>query len=122
MNLLNQSLLDIARNTGHLEIIHLPAPTPTELGEYGDFDVTNHGSIFILIPVSDAALQWCYTHLPEECDRWGKQSFVVEHRYISDVVAGMERDGLVSVDTHREAEKQKQEWWFQQDQDGYCDF
>ena len=98
MNELNQSLIDIGRG-----IIPqtLPAPTPTELGGYGDFDVTDHGSIFVLEPISDAALQWCYTHLPEECDRWGKVGFVIGHRYIADVVAGMERDSLISVEDYK---------------------
>ena len=95
---LNQSLLDIGRG-----IIPqtLPLPTPTELGEYGDFDVANHDSIFVIEPISDAALRWCYKHLPEDCDRWGRLGFVIEHRYIADVVAGMERDGLISVEDYK---------------------
>lgn len=61
-----------------------------------DFEVEDHGSIFILTPTSDAGLNWCWEHLPEDAQRWGKFGYVIEHRYIQDIVAGMERDGLVS--------------------------
>ena len=60
----------------------------------GDFHVQNEGSIMILWPDSPVALQWCYNHLPEDCPRWGGNGFVIEHRYIADVVDGMIRDEL----------------------------
>jgi len=60
-----------------------------------DFTVDNHGSILVLTPDSDQALHWCHEHLNEDAMRWGKVGYVIEPRYIADVVAGMERDGLV---------------------------
>jgi len=59
-----------------------------------DFRIQFEGSIVILWPDSKRALQWCYDHLPETCDRWGKNGYVIETRFIADVAAGMVRDGL----------------------------
>lgn len=59
-----------------------------------DFEVEDEGTIFILTPTSDAGLNWCWEHLPEDAQRWGKFGYVIEHRYIQDIVAGMERDDL----------------------------
>lgn len=59
-----------------------------------DFLVNNQGSIFILTPVSEAAIKWCDTHLPDDAQRWGRNGYVVEHRYIQDIIWGLEDDGL----------------------------
>jgi hypothetical protein len=58
-----------------------------------DFNVENHGSIFLLRPRSDAARVWCEQHLPADRQTFGS-AVVVEHRYISDIVAGIQADGL----------------------------
>ena len=61
-----------------------------------DFEVDDQGSIFILTPTSDAGLNWCWEHLNEDAQRWGKFGYVFEHRHIQEIIHGMERDGLVS--------------------------
>ena len=58
-----------------------------------DFQVDNHGSIVILVPLSPAATEWTDEHLPEDAMHWGA-GIVVEPRYISDIVDGMLADGL----------------------------
>jgi hypothetical protein len=61
-----------------------------------DFIVENHGSIFLLRPVSDAASQWIDDHIGRDN---GYQPYyptvVIEHRYITNIVEGIVADGLV---------------------------
>ena len=59
-----------------------------------DFLLADHGSIFLLEPITDAARAWVEEHLPlEEVTRWGP-SIVVEHRHIRDLVFVIVADGL----------------------------
>ena len=64
------------------------SPTP-------DFELQNHGSIFLLIPQSTSARIWVDDHIGKDN---GYQPYwptvVVEHRFIADIVAGIENDGL----------------------------
>jgi hypothetical protein len=61
-----------------------------------DYVINRQGSITVLDPKSEAALQWFYRHLPEDCPRWAAKGFVIEHRFVDDILEGMARDGLVS--------------------------
>jgi hypothetical protein len=58
-----------------------------------DFTLANHGSICILTPLTDEAVEWCRTHLPTEVMTWG-YGRVVEPRYVGDIVQGLSADGL----------------------------
>jgi len=58
-----------------------------------DFTVRNEGSIFLLTPHTDAARAWVEEHLPADAQTFGP-AIVVEHRYIGDIVAGIQADGL----------------------------
>ena len=58
-----------------------------------DFLVENHGSIFLLTPLTPAANSWVDEHIPLGALRWGG-AIVVEHRYIADIVRGIQTDGL----------------------------
>lgn len=60
-----------------------------------DFFVLNEGTIFLLIPLTDAASTWVDEHLPEDA-QWFGNGVVVEHRYIADIVQGIVNDGLVA--------------------------
>ncbi len=59
-----------------------------------DFQVENHGSIFLLRPLSSAEL-WVLENIGADD---GYQPYfptlVVEHRYIADIVEGIRNDGL----------------------------
>lgn len=59
-----------------------------------DFLLSNHGSIVLLESQSDAAVAWVDDHLPSDHMLFGA-AVVIEHRYIADIVAGIQRDGLV---------------------------
>jgi hypothetical protein len=59
-----------------------------------DFEVQNHGTIFLLCPLTDSAGAWVEEHPPDDALTFGR-GICVEHRYIADVVAGIQRDGLV---------------------------
>jgi hypothetical protein len=68
----------------------LPAvPNPTI-----DFEVQNHGTIFLLFPLTHSAVVWVEEHLPEEILTFGL-GICVEHRFISDIVLGIQNAGLV---------------------------
>jgi hypothetical protein len=58
-----------------------------------DFFVENHGSIFLLRPVTPSASVWISDHIPDDAQMFG-EAIVVEHRYIADIVEGIMRDGL----------------------------
>lgn len=57
------------------------------------FTVRGHGSISILVPLSEAACDWIDEHLPNDA-QWFGHGVVVEHRYLADILAGIEADGL----------------------------
>ena len=61
--------------------------------EQKDFCVQNHGSIFLLIPNTEAAKEWINAHIPEDAPTIGP-NIAVEHRYIGDIVDGIVKDGL----------------------------
>ena len=60
-----------------------------------DFLCENHGSIFLLRPLTSSATSWIEEHIGQDN---GYQPYfptvVVEHRYIADIVAGIQGDGL----------------------------
>jgi len=58
-----------------------------------DFLVENHGSIFLLQPLTPAAESWIEQFLPQDRITFGS-AVVVEHRYIADIVDGIRNDGL----------------------------
>lgn len=58
-----------------------------------DFRVENHGSIFLLQPMTPEADAWVGEHIPEDAQYLGT-AVAVEHRFIADIVAGIQRDGL----------------------------
>jgi len=59
-----------------------------------DFFVENHGSVFLLRPVTPAASDWISEHIPDDAQFFG-DAIVVEHRYIWAILAGLQEDGLV---------------------------
>lgn len=63
-----------------------------------DVEVSDHFTIFLVRAVSSAGSAWVDEHLPDDAMHFG-DAIVVEHRFISDIVAGMVRDGLTVLDT-----------------------
>jgi hypothetical protein len=61
-----------------------------------DFQLENHGSLFLLRPLNDAAKNWMDEHLPvanPETQFWG-DSIIIEPRYVVPIVDGILADGL----------------------------
>ena len=61
-----------------------------------DFEVQNHGSIFLLCPLTNSAIAWVEEHLPEDVLTFGR-GICVEHRFISAIVRGIQDAGLVAA-------------------------
>ncbi len=63
--------------------------------EVPDFTVQNEGTIFLLYPHTPAAHDWVEQNIGREN---GFQPYwptvLVEHRYIREIVAGIQNDGL----------------------------
>ena len=57
------------------------------------FRVVNEGSIFLLQPLSPAAVTWTNECLPEDRLCFGS-AVAVEHRFIADILQGITNDGL----------------------------
>jgi hypothetical protein len=58
-----------------------------------DFTVRNEGSIFLLTPHTDAASEWLRSHVTGGA-QWFGSSLVVEHRYLADLVRGIQSEGF----------------------------
>lgn len=63
------------------------------MNDDSDVVVRDEGSIFIVTPVSEDAKGWVEEHIPDDA-QWFGSGFVVEHRYVADIVDGMIADGL----------------------------
>jgi hypothetical protein len=62
-----------------------------------DFKLENHGSLFLLRPLSAAAKEWMQRNLPvdsPETQFWG-DAIVIESRYVEAILDGILGDGLV---------------------------
>jgi hypothetical protein len=75
--------------SSHSDSFSASGSSPTQ----PDFMVENHGSIFLLQPLSPAANSWIEENLPEDHLTFGG-AVVVEHRYIADIVHGAKASGL----------------------------
>jgi hypothetical protein len=67
--------------------------TQNDYFQEGDFLIENHGSVVLLQPLTIAAEDWLTEHTPEDAQHWGT-SIVIEPRYVSDILNGIELDGL----------------------------
>jgi predicted thioesterase len=59
-----------------------------------DVLVSGSGTLYLVRSASKAGAEWMDEHLPEDAQTLGR-AVAVEHRYIGDIVAGMQADGLV---------------------------
>ena len=58
-----------------------------------DFEVSGHGTVYLLRPITRAAHTWVDEHLPADAT-WFGRAVVVEHRYIGPIIRGAIGDGL----------------------------
>jgi len=76
---------------------------PGDFGPEWDYELENHITLWIITPISEAALQWLYCFLPEDCPRYGAKGFIIEAEYLNTVVKGMTRDKLMSPEEYEDA-------------------
>jgi hypothetical protein len=75
--------------SSHTDSFVASGSSPTE----PDFFCENHGSIFLLRPISPASFAWIEEHLPPDRLTFGN-AVVVEPRYVWAILNGLQDDGL----------------------------
>jgi hypothetical protein len=58
-----------------------------------DFRCDNHGSVFLLYPLSETAKSWIKDNLPSDA-QWFGNAVAVECRFIWPILEGIQIDGL----------------------------
>ncbi len=58
-----------------------------------DINIGNHGSLFLLTPLTPTGREWVDEHLPEDA-LWFGNGVAVEPRYVEAILQGMADDGL----------------------------
>jgi hypothetical protein len=58
-----------------------------------DFICQNHGSLFLLFPLTAPASNWIEEHLPSDRMTFG-DGIVIEPRYVWAILVGLQEDGL----------------------------
>lgn len=58
-----------------------------------DIEAKDEGSIIVLYGETERGTAWLLEHLPEDCLRWAR-GFVVERRFVDEILAGAQGDGL----------------------------
>jgi hypothetical protein len=58
-----------------------------------DFRCENHGSIFLLYPLSKSARSWVEQNLPSDAQFFGN-AVVIEHRYVWPILEGIQNESL----------------------------
>jgi hypothetical protein len=60
-----------------------------------DFSLENHGSVFLLKPLTSVAISWVEEHIGRDN---GFQPYfptiIIEHRFVEDILDGIQNDGL----------------------------
>lgn len=61
-----------------------------------DFDITNHGSIWAFVPLTEAADEWWSDNVGDDGGLMLGNAYAVEHRYAPDILEGLLADGLTA--------------------------
>jgi len=87
----------------------------SDYGPEHDFEIEKHVSYdndvprfsdCIITPISEAAKQWLFCHLPEHAPRYSTFGFIVEARYLEQIVIHMKKDGLMSPEDYEQAQEE----------------
>ena len=67
------------------------------MSQQADVHVSGGGTVYLVHPLTQAAKDWIQEHVgqPGEDVSYLGDALAVEHRYVGDLVAGMQADGLV---------------------------
>jgi len=60
---------------------------------YIDLEFQNHGSLFVVVPFTEAGKDWLDENVGRDALTWGR-GIVVEPRYVEDILVGAEDAGL----------------------------
>ena len=60
-----------------------------------DYSVTNHGSIWLIQPLTESAEEWFADNLDPDCMMYGS-AYAIEPRYADDIIMGAQDAGLTS--------------------------
>ena len=68
-----------------------------------DFDLSCHGSLYVITPRTPVAREWAEEHLAVPSPPWG-ESYLAEHRFVPDIARGVLAAGLtLAIDGDRVA-------------------
>ena len=59
-----------------------------------DVRVEGGGIVYLVRPLTERASAWLREHTDPDASTWFAGALACEHRYVADLVAGMELDGL----------------------------
>lgn len=59
-----------------------------------DFTITDHGSIVMVRPLTEAATEWVEENVGIEPWAWMGDAFACDHRMAGDLIAGIESEGF----------------------------
>lgn len=80
--------------SSHSDSFVASGSSPTEDGP--DFRCENHGSLFLLYPLTQSAHSWIEEHAPSDV-QWFGNAAVIEHRYVWTILVGIQDSGLTVV-------------------------
>jgi hypothetical protein len=60
-----------------------------------DFTISDHGSLLVLTPRSESATEWLEDKMPEDAQTWGKKGYVIEPRFVFDIVEDLRENGFI---------------------------
>jgi len=61
-----------------------------------DLRFTNHGTIWLMEPLTELGTAWIAEHIPADAPRFC-ESVAIESRYVESIVEGATFDGLICV-------------------------
>lgn len=79
--------------TSNPECARVGCAPRTDHHPFPDFLLADHGSIFLLQPITDPAYAWVADHLPADALTFG-HAVAIEHRFVAEIVVGIRADGL----------------------------
>lgn len=59
-----------------------------------DFTIIDHGSIVVLNANTQEAQEWIDEYIDPDAQRWGQNGVVIEPRYISNIIQGIDEAEL----------------------------
>jgi hypothetical protein len=65
-----------------------------EIPDMSDFSISDHGTIFLIRPLNEAACQWLDENVVSEPWQWVQGALCVEARFARDLIIEIEQAGF----------------------------